>query len=105
MTKTLYNEIKVESQSATQSATQLTTQSDNYIIRLLLLLNVNEKSAKELRSALNLSHRATFRQNYLHPALEKGYIEYTIPEKPGSRLQKYRLTEKGKTFINLYQNS
>ncbi|MDD3934525.1 MAG: hypothetical protein PHP55_11745 [Methanoculleus sp.] len=26
-------------------------------------------------------------------------IEYTIPEKPGYRHQKYRLTEKGRTML------
>jgi ATP-dependent DNA helicase RecG len=31
----------------------------------------------------------------LQPALVAGYIEMTLSEKPNSRLQKYRLTEKG----------
>ncbi|MBW2109787.1 MAG: hypothetical protein JRI36_14165 [Deltaproteobacteria bacterium] len=56
-------------------------------------------SSGELRKRLNLKHRPTFRENYLHPALEKGYIEMTIPEKPKSRLQKYRLTKRGKKIL------
>jgi hypothetical protein len=33
---------------------------------------------------------------YLSPALARGLIEMTIPDKPNSKHQKYRLTEKGK---------
>lgn len=44
---------------------------------------------------LALSHRPTFRTNYLLPALELGLIEMTIPGKPQSRNQKYRLTARG----------
>lgn len=42
---------------------------------------------------LGLSHRPTFRQNYLQPALDAGLIERTLPDKPNSRLQKYRRRE------------
>jgi ATP-dependent DNA helicase RecG len=85
--------------NATQSPTQLPTQSVDPVCRLLRELEHGEKSSGELRSALNLSHRPTFRSNYLHPALEKGLIELTMPEKPTSSKQRYRLTDKGKQML------
>jgi hypothetical protein len=65
----------------------------------LLSLQNGEKSSSELRNILNIKHRPTFRDNYLHPALDAEFIEMTIPEKPTSRLQKYRLTLKGRNFL------
>jgi len=81
--------------SPTQLPTQLPTQSTDPVIRLVAALQQGEKSSGELRSMLGIKHRPTFRDNYLHPAWDKGLIEYTIPDKPNSRLQKYRLTRKG----------
>ncbi len=86
--------IKVQIES-TQSPTQSPTQSIDSVIRLLTALSGGELSSGDLREKLGLKHRQTFRENYLHPALESGYIEMTIPDKPNSRLQKYRLTDKG----------
>ncbi|WP_394698055.1 Fic family protein [uncultured Methanolobus sp.] len=50
---------------------------------------------KELQDALSLKNSEHFRKHYLLPALESGIIEMTIPDKPTSRKQKYKLTEKG----------
>ena len=47
-------------------------------------------------NALRLKDRMHFSREYLQPALEDGYIEMTILDKPNSRLQKYRLTENGR---------
>ncbi|MEO8613787.1 MAG: Fic family protein [Luteolibacter sp.] len=58
-----------------------------------------EHSREELQALLELSDRHNFRKLYLLPALEAGLIERTIPDKPNSRLQKYRLTAKGKSLI------
>lgn len=37
---------------------------------------------------------------YLRPALELELIEMTLPNKPQSRQQKYRLTQKGKQLAS-----
>lgn len=47
---------------------------------------------EELQAVLSLKDRKSFRQLYLLPALQAGFIEMSLPEKPNSRLQKYRLT-------------
>lgn len=94
-----------EAWAATNRQPESATQSTDAVERLLATLPRRELSAclrrvshrgrqvGELRAALRIKHRPTFRANYLHPALEGGLIEHTIPDKPNSRLQKYRLTE------------
>jgi hypothetical protein len=65
-------------------------------VKKLLAVMDGELSAVSLRSRLRLKAEKNFRVLYVRPALEAGLIERTIPDKPNSRLQKYRLTEKGK---------
>jgi Fic family protein len=73
---------------------QLTDQLTDQVKSLLKVLKTKPLSAVECMTRLKLSHRPTFRTNYLNPALKQGLIERTIPEKPNSRLQKYRLSTK-----------
>ena len=55
------------------------------------MLGDDTLSAAELMERLGLSHRPTFRKNYLNPALKKNLIERTIPDKPNSKNQKYKI--------------
>ncbi|HEV8240388.1 MAG TPA: DUF4062 domain-containing protein [Thermoanaerobaculia bacterium] len=64
-------------------------------LRLALALT-GEMTRRELQEALHLQHDEHFRLAYLAPALDAGLVEMTIPDKPTSRLQKYRLTAKGR---------
>lgn len=66
-------------------------QENDYVKRLLMVLNGKELSITEIMLQLGLKHKPTFRKNYLNPALEKGLIERTIPDKPKSKNQKYRI--------------
>lgn len=66
---------------------------------LLQLLEANgEMGAKAIREGLRLKDRTHVREVYVNPALELGFIEMTIPEKPNSHLQKYRLTIKDRSM-------
>ena len=72
--------------------------------RLIDLLGEKKKlGAGAIREALGLKDRTHVRNTYIVPALEAELIEYTIPEKPNSRLQKYRLTDKGKEWVEQNQ--
>lgn len=65
-------------------------QVSDQVKALIECMGNNELSAAQLMERLGLSHRPTFRKNYLHPALDNGLIEMTLPDKPNSRNQKYR---------------
>ena len=58
--------------------------------KLLDAMGDEELYAAEIMDRLGLSHRPTFRTNYLNPALDQELIRMTIPDKPSSRNQKYR---------------
>ena len=75
-----------------------TDQVSDQVAALLRVLKGRTLSAVECMGRLKLSHHPTFRANYLNPALEAGLIERTIPDKPNSRLQEYRLTAEGRVL-------
>jgi hypothetical protein len=53
----------------------------------------------ELQAALGLKDRKSFRALYLQPALKAGLISMTIPDKPNSRLQRYRIAPAGEVYL------
>ncbi|MFA7336905.1 MAG: hypothetical protein WC028_08995 [Candidatus Obscuribacterales bacterium] len=58
-----------------------------------------EMSRQQIQTALALKHEDHFRANYLTPSLKEGLIEMTMPQKPRSGKQRYRLTERGKRWL------
>ena len=67
---------------------------------VLSLLAKGELSLRELMQAVGLRNRPNFYSLYILPAFEMGCVEYTIPDRPKSRLQKYRLTDKGRAALS-----
>jgi ATP-dependent DNA helicase RecG len=80
--------------SSGQATPQVTAQVTN-------LLNAAREpvSREDLQQALGMRDREHFRQNYLEPLLTAQWLERTIPDKPTSRLQRYRLTAHGRAWL------
>ncbi len=78
--------------------------TDSVLSLIKVLFETEEPLAPSvIQTRLSLKHRPTFRANYLYPALEADLIEMTIPNKPNSRLQQYRLTPLGKNTAQAIQ--
>jgi ATP-dependent DNA helicase RecG len=56
-------------------------------------------SRSKLQEASGLTGRMHFTNSLLKPLLESGLLEMTIPDKPNSSKQKYRITKLGQEFL------
>ena len=72
-------------------------------VKKLLQVCKGEMSRQVLLKAVGIKDRKHFRVNILNPAIESGLLEMTIPDKPNSPKQKYRLTDKGKKLLKTQQ--
>lgn len=69
-------------------------------LRVLGLLTNGPMSRKELSKSLGQKRISGQLNKVISLLLEEGKVAYTLPEKPQSRLQEYRLTDKGKAAIS-----
>jgi ATP-dependent DNA helicase RecG len=53
----------------------------------------------DIMTALGLKDEKHFRENYQQIGIVTGVIEMTVPDKPKSSKQKYRLTNAGKKLL------
>ena len=60
---------------------------------------LEERPLTELMALTERTDRAKFRVQVLAPMLTEGLLELTVPDRPRSSRQKYRLTEKGRALI------
>jgi len=70
---------------------QVTDQENDQVKKLLRVLPDKWLTANQIMQLLGLSHKPTFRKNYISPALKLRYIEMQYPDSPRSPKQKYRI--------------
>ena len=70
-------------------------------VKRLLDAMTGDHSRRELQELLGLKDAEHFRKAYLLTAMDASLEGMTLPDKPKSRLQRYRLTENGRTLQKL----
>ncbi len=70
-------------------------------VQVIALLKEGPFSKSEIAKRFGKSKPTRYLNDLMARLLREEYVEYTIPDKPNSRLQKYRLTEKGKTALKV----
>jgi ATP-dependent DNA helicase RecG len=62
----------------------------------MIVLSAASASRSEIAAAIGHKSITGSLRQALSDLMAAGFAEYTIPQKPNSRLQKYRLTETGR---------
>lgn len=70
------------------------------VAKILKACSGEPKSKAQLLKIAGLSNAYLNYKRHIQPLVADGLLEMTIPDKPNSRLQKYRLTEKGRALLH-----
>lgn len=98
--------IEVSAQDGAQDSAQDSAQDNiSKNVKTVVAFIDNEIDRDTLQSKIGIKHRTYFRNNYIKPAIEQGYIEFTLPNEKQSKYQKYRLTAKGLALKESLKNS
>lgn len=76
-------------------------QVDLSVTQIAVLKSLKSKALprKEIFAEIEMNGDSRSFKRHIEPLIEIGFIEMTVPDKPNSRLQKYRLTEAGKVAV------
>jgi ATP-dependent DNA helicase RecG len=83
-----------------QVSEQVGEQVSEQVQAMLRAVEEGPRSKRELLEAAGLASAYLNYKRHVLPMLEQELIEGTIPDKPNSRLPKYRLTEKGRSLLS-----
>jgi Fic family protein len=83
-----------------QPGEQVDEQLSEQVVRILKACVRKARTKAELLKSAGLANAYLNYKRHIQPLLGSGLIEMTIPEKPQSRLQKYKLTKKGRNLLS-----
>ena len=97
---------QVEGKSGLESKAQVEAQVEAQVIlteieqQMLLSCSEENRSGQELLNVAGYETRTGNFKRSLDKLLQAAMLEMTIPDKPNSRMQKYRLTAKGRSWLD-----
>ena len=72
----------------------------NMALRILRLLQSSPHSKADIARVFGKAKPNRYLDDMMKSLLDREQAEYTLPDKPNSRLQQYRLTRKGRALLN-----
>lgn len=68
-------------------------------MRIVAMLEKQPLAKSEIANCLGKEKPTRYLNELMRKLLNEDLVEYSLPEKPNSRLQKYRLTSKGEKML------
>jgi predicted HTH transcriptional regulator len=73
---------------------------DKNIARIILAIRGNTASTREIMASMQLKGGDNFRNRYLYPSIESGYVSKLYPDSESRPDQAYYLTDKGLQLLS-----
>lgn len=108
-----FSRLQILSQDMSQDVSQDVSQDDEKILAdwlntnstkqvwSILKLAAEPSEMRQLQETVGETNKRRFALKYIKPLISIGWLEMTIPDKPTSKLQRYRLTTQGKHILSI----